>query len=212
MKKQVSLAGIILGALMPCAAFAEGIYIYGALGQAKAEDTQSINAIDLDDTGSASRFGIGYSVTENLALEAGYAKAGKVTATLNQNLTGTIFGKSATVNSGSGYSLEGDGYTLGGKLSLPLNDDLSLTARGGLYFWEANYEVFGAGTYDGQSLSGSVSGKYDDGTANYYGAGAAYKLSDQFAITFDYTSFTFDIQGVDQDASVYELGLTYSFE
>lgn len=69
-----------------------------------------------------------------------------------------------------------DGFTLAAKFSLPLTDFISLHARGGQLWWNTDYSVLGfKNSADGEEL--------------FWGLGASFYLTDNFAITLDYNRY-----------------------
>lgn len=73
-------------------------------------------------------------------------------------------------------SADTQGYTLALKVSLPLTDFLSLHAKGGQLWWDTDYEVL---DYKGNA----------DGKELFWGIGAAFSVTQNVAITFDYTRY-----------------------
>ncbi|RLT96033.1 porin family protein [Ketobacter sp.] len=77
---------------------------------------------------------------------------------------------------GNVASADTDGYTLALKGTLPLTDFFSLHAKGGQLWWNSDYEVVG---FDGSA----------DGDELFWGVGAAFAVTQNVEITFDYTRY-----------------------
>jgi opacity protein-like surface antigen len=77
---------------------------------------------------------------------------------------------------GNVASADTDGFTLALKGTLPITDFFSLHAKGGQLWWDSDYQVLG---YNGNA----------DGDELFWGVGAAFSVSSNVDITFDYTRY-----------------------
>lgn len=173
---------LIAAALMPGIALADaGLFFGGAMGSASVDDRVDDFAID-DDVLAWRAFG-GLSFGRLLAVEAGYQDFGEIDRTFD------LGGTTAVSN------LSADGWTLGGRVDLPLSRSVSLFGRGGVFAWQADIEVDG------------VRRAFDDDSNPYYGAGAAVMLSPRLSLLGDWTRYELD----EADADVFALGIEYRF-
>ncbi len=158
-----------------------GLYIGGSLGSAELdEDFSGIN-VDTD-SNAYSIFG-GLQIGSNLAIEGGYVNLGDFSEQVD--LGGIL----------SRAEFTGDGYTLGARLAFPMSSNLSIYARGGIFFWDSDVVI------DGFSFD-------TPGDENpYLGGGLKVDLNDNFSLLGEWTHYEFD--AVDTD--VLSIGFQYLF-
>lgn len=137
-------------------AVGEGIYVGGRLGTVKFEDS------DFKDERTVKSAFIGAGLNPYLGLQVDYIDFG---------------------NYGSGvFSAETTGFAPAVIGSLPLNEAISLYAKGGQLFWETDVDVDVLGFND--SL---------DGNEFFYGVGANLKISETLAVQLEYDRFKVDL-------------------
>jgi len=163
--RSTTLLGLTLAALLsPGLALADtGLYMDGAVGRASVDD----QGIDDNDTGF--RVGAGWRFVENFGAEIGYLDLGEV-------------GEEVAVG-GATASVETDGFYAGVAGKIPLydaNTGVYLSARAGLYFWDAT----------GRVRSGATSVRLDESSNDlYFGVGAGYDFNEQFGVGVAYDRY-----------------------
>lgn len=134
----------------------QGVYIGGSYGLLKVKD-----ADEFDDDNNAYSADIGAKFNRFFGVEGSYVDFGS-------------YGSDAA-------NAETDGLSLSAIGSLPLSDFVSLYAKGGMLWWNTDYEVLG--------FNGDI-----DGNEPFYGVGASFALSDAASIQLDYTRYNVEFQ------------------
>ena len=179
-KRASALLAVI--ALVPLSASADsGFFFGGSVGSATLDDDIDTFALDADST--SFRLNAGWQFSDFFALEVGYHDFGKFDEELD--LGGIL----------SDVDIRADGYTFGATMSVPMGSNLSLFGRAGGFIWEADARV------DGLRIEG-----FDDENL-YYGAGADFKVTDQFSLLGDWTRYELD----DTESDVISIGFRYRF-
>lgn len=159
MKGQIAALCLALSAL-PVAA--EGFYAFADLGTSEYE-LSADGATDSDDD-TALGLGAGYSFNSYIAAELAYRS----------------FGSISDVEDGVGGEIEASALQLSALGSVPLNEQFSLLGRLGLARMNADFDI----AYYGDSLSLS------DSTTNlFFGVGARYAFTEQFALRAEYNQY-----------------------
>lgn len=149
------------------------VYLGAALGKTEYKDAEEFG---VDDESSALEVNLGFYLQETLALEVSYLNLGDV--------TDFYLGSDVNVS----------GVTLSGKAVIPINREVDLYAKMGVYFWEMD-EIYRNQSY-----------YLDEGEDLIYGGGATIHL-DQFDLNFEYR--TFDLY--DMGTSLITVGLSFEF-
>ena len=173
---------ILVAFLLPSLASADtGLFVGASVGSSHLEDDFSNLNIDTDAT--AYRFVGGFQITDYFGIEAGYHNFGDFSETidLGQALSRT--------------EITADGWTLGGTLGLPLNEQISLYGRAGVFFWDADVEVNGF----------SIDVPEDENS--YYGGGAKIDVTQNLSLLGDWTRYELDTI----DSDVISIGFQYRF-
>lgn len=164
--RSLNLIGLALAAALALPTFAAadtGLYVDGAVGQASVDDE------GIDDNDTAFRLGVGYRFLENFGAEIGYLDLGEVSEEV------AIGGATASV--------EADGFYAGVSGRIPLyetNTGFFLSARAGLYFWDAT----------GRLRQGTTTVRLDDSDNDFYvGVGAGYDFNEQFGLGLTYDRY-----------------------
>ncbi len=185
-----------------------GLYITADIGYSKVE-TNFSSAVDVDDTGTAYSFGIGYSFNDYIAIEAGWLDVGQASASTSASSSGTLYGKSYTITGAATVEYEADGFYLGPIVSVPL-DKFKAYAKAGVYFWEMDASLFATGTliYDGIAYAANVKADASEsGEDLYFGLGASYDFTDQVAVRTDWTRYKVS----DHDIDIFAVGIVIKF-
>ena len=177
-------------------------YVFGGVGESDIETNISAGSgVNIDDTDTAFKLGVGYRFSEHFAAELGYVDLGEATVSTTSANNISIGGTTASLNG----SIENDvdGFIVGLRGDIPVYDSVNLFARAGIYVWDADASNSGTLTVGGNP----VSVEDDDGEDLYFGLGAEYMFSDHFGASIEYTRYDLDIG----DADVFSAGLRYFF-
>ncbi len=203
---------MVAGLLVASAASAQG-YVDVHLGQATA-DLPSISGWSLDKKDTTYSFNLGYKLNDTFSVEGGYTKLGEASYSSGTAVSGsgTANGTSVTAtNATFKLAAKADGYTLGLAADLPVNNTIDISARAGMFFWDAKATgTLTAGTLvvNGTTYAAgsSISGKLD-GSDLYLGLGASYKFNKAVRAGVNFTRY--DIDGTDVDT--WTASLRYNF-
>lgn len=178
-----TIPGLVLATfLLPSLANADpGLFIGASVGSSHLED--DFTNINIDTDATAYRFVGGFQLNDYLGLEAGYHNFGDFSETIDLGPISTR------------TDVDVDGWTLGGTLGLPLNEQLSLYGRAGVFFWDADVEVDGF----------SVDVPEDENP--YYGGGAKVDVTPNLSLLGDWTRYELD----NIDSDVISIGFQYRF-
>ena len=132
-----------------------GAYVGASYGLYKLKD-----ADDFDDDNTALQLILGADFNQYFAIEGSYVDFGD-------------FG-------GGGYKASVDGFTLAAKGSLPISAMVDLYAKGGVLFWQTDYDVLG---FDGDV----------DGTEPFVGVGASFALAPRLALNIEYVRYAVEV-------------------
>ncbi|MDH2915985.1 MAG: outer membrane beta-barrel protein [Gallionella sp.] len=175
-KSPVALAVATL--LSTSALAAEGLYAVADIGQSKVADVcqGTLGAgVSCTETGTGFRFGLGYQVNPNFAIEGGYLNVSEATKITD----------SASV---PGYTIsakaKGTALQVSGIGIYPVNDTFSVFAKAGL----ANVKVDVSGGVTPPIPGASLS---DSGTNNNlaWGLGVQFDFSQKLALRAQYEDF-----------------------
>ena len=157
-----------------------------------ASNTKIAMAIDCSSTNAWKAYA-GYRLSPTIALEGAYVKFGEHESSLQ-------VANSATTADHMSIKSKANGLNVSGVASAPLSDSLNLFGKMGALFWKnkTNVELTENSTTVGK---GSLS---QDGTDVSLGAGAEYKVNDNWGIRGEYEHFN----GL--DANMYSVGATFS--
>jgi len=178
-----TIPGLIVASfLLPSLASAESGPFFGASFGSSHFD-KDFSGFNIDTDANAYRFVAGFQLGDYLGLEAGYHNFGDFSETID------LGGFSALTK------VAADGWTLGGTLGLPLNEQFSLYGRAGVFFWDADVEV------DGFSIN------VPEDENPYYGGGAKVEVTSNLSLVGDWTRYELDTI----DSDVISIGLQYRF-
>ncbi len=172
MKNVKYLAASIL-ALSASLSHAQG-YIGASVGLSDIDTDIS----DFDDGTSIAVTG-GYKFLENFALEASYINFGD-----------------AEDNFVPVWTLEADGFNFAAVGIIPVNEQIELFAKVGMFMWDYSLNEAGYGEFFS-----------DDGNDLSYGFGAAVNLTEQFGLLIEYQKFELD----ELDVSNISFGARFNF-
>jgi hypothetical protein len=168
------------------------------------------SGVSVDDSSTVGNLTIGYKVTPSLSIEGAVIAGGEVSASIPSGDSGTLYGKSYSVNGVATIKAETEAYLLGLKYSGG-NGPLSINVKVGQLFWDVDYtaSLNGTVTYAGTSYSVSSSVKIlsEDGNDPYMGIGASYALKNGSFIELDFISTEIH----DTDVSGYGLSWVRKF-
>ncbi|EWH10865.1 OmpA-like transmembrane region [Catenovulum agarivorans DS-2] len=121
----------------------------------------NVDGDDFDEEDNAYTLYVGKQVHQMFSIEGGYIDFGQ-------------YGNDS-------YNSELDGYTLGFKLGLPVHDAVTVFAKGGRLWWDAELNA--------ATANGEV-----DGSDNFYGVGASFAVSQGWDLRLDYTRFDVEFE------------------
>lgn len=153
-----------------------GLYAGASLGRTMIDD--DLGGLPIDDEATAFSAKVGVDFGNNIALEGGYLNLGEVSV---NTLAGIIDG-------------EVDGGTVAAVFSLPVSDNLSLTAKAGMFFWQSEL----------RSPNFTFA---EDGEDLFYGIGLRADLNEQLSITGEWDRIKFD----EADANLLFVGVGFRF-
>ncbi|MFO1389422.1 porin family protein [Cellvibrio sp.] len=184
MRKHALVLGLVAAVSLPAAA--DGLYVFGDVGQSKFSG-------DISETDNALALGLGYNLNSTFSFELAYHDLGG-------------FGISDSVYEPSvGYidvdaSVDVTAYSLSALAKLPLSEKFDIYGR--LGYAHVSIDSKGTGSALGITVPVGVSDSENKAT---YGVGAAYKVNEKFALRADYVKFG------DMDLSSFTVGATYTF-
>ncbi len=173
MNKLIAVA--VLTSVIAAPALAEGFYAAADIGQSKAanacQGTLGVG-VSCSETGTGFRFGLGYQVNPNFAVEGGYLN---VSEAVKMTDTSSVPGYTITAT-GKGRALQ-----LAGVGIYPVNETFSVFAKAGL----ANVKVDVSGSVTPPLPGVSIS---DSGTDNNlaWGLGTQFNLGEKLAMRVQY--------------------------
>ncbi len=209
---------LILASLIATSAFAAdgGFYTYGAIGQSstnrKGQTDDAITGAGVtaftssaDQTDTAWKLQAGWRFNSYLAVEGGYVDLGKFTFDANYiaPFAGTRDG-----------SLKTEAWNLGLVGSLPINEQFSLFAKGGLFSYKAKFQC------SGTAIACPNPSRSDSGIPFYYGVGAAWNFNRNWFLRAEYEIYTnigerYNIDGSTgtsrSDVKIGSIGVGYRF-
>jgi OOP family OmpA-OmpF porin len=178
-----TVPGLILAALLlsPLAQADTGLFVGASFGSSHLDE--DFGGFNIDTDANAYRIVGGFQFGDYLGLEAGYHNFGDFEETVD------LGGLSSLTE------VTADGWTLGGTLGLPLNEQFSLYGRAGVFFWDADVEV------DGFSIN------VPEDENPYYGGGARVDVTSQLSLIGDWTRYELDTI----ESDVISVGFQYRF-
>lgn len=171
MNKFIAVA--VLTSVISAPALAEGFYGFADLGKGKIADacTGLTAGQTCSDSGTAFRFGGGYQLNQNLAIEAGYTNVSEASKFTDTSSPGVTVSATAKVTA----------FQLGGVGILPLNEQFSVFAKAGLA--HATTDISGTVT----GLPGVTYPSSSSKNNNFsWGLGAQYNLNNKLAVRAQY--------------------------
>lgn len=187
MKKHVLVLGLLAAVALPAAA--DGVYIFGDIGQTKfSGDTGSS-----DEKDNAVVVGLGYNLNSNFSFELGYHNLGGV------DISETIY-YPGVGNIDVDGSVDASAVQISAIAKLPLGDSFDVYGRLGY----ARIKVEATANASAQGINSSESDSASENKA-VAGVGAAYKVNEKFALRAEYIKFG------NTDISSITVGASYAF-
>ena len=184
MKVKNLIGALVLGISGASLASVEdpGFYVGSGLGEAEAQDASEYGLSN--DTDTAFRIYGGYEFSRLLTAEIGYLNLGDYTGTIP-----SIEGPAAT-------RVELDGFSIGLRPQIALNENWFAQVQIGVFLWEADAQV--------RSPVGIIRAN-DDGEDPYYGLGFGRSFGPSWQVSGEWTRFETD----ESDVDFINLALTY---
>ena len=181
MKKQFLALGLFTVIAVP--AFAEGIYVFGDIGQSKIE----IDWSNHSESNTSYSLGLGYAFNKNFAFEVGYRDLGKITLFTDEF---------ATANS--------DGSVIQASLlaKYPINDKVNIFGR--LGFAGVTYDY----KYQAFANSDNHFSSSDEQNKGVFGIGADYSINEHLSLRTEYNQYG---KFESLETSTLTVGAVYSF-
>jgi OOP family OmpA-OmpF porin len=189
---------------------ATGFFVEGTAGYGKF-DLGNTSGWTVDDKDSNWGLTGGYMFTPYFGVEGGYRDLGSASGSTG-TYSGTIYGRLATVTGTINASSDADGWLLGIRGNLPINNRFAIYGRVGWYRWDADLRASVAGTltWGGTVYTvGTTASSSESGTDPYYGLGMVYSLTPQVGIGIGYTHFR--LKDIDVKNDSFDVNLGYKF-
>ncbi len=155
--------------------------------------------ISVDESRIGWKLNVGFEVTNNVAIEAGYMDLNEVNAELNPVVSDPelFFNNSQKINPNSA-----DGFTLGSVYRYDITDNIGLTGSVGVFNWEGDFNT--------QSLNNnqSIGNDGNKGTDLYFGVGGGYQLSQDVSLSIEWEQYQLD----NDKAEMWSIGVNYHFK
>jgi len=190
MNKKYLLAGLFvasLGSTSIATAGAGDTYAGISLGNASSD----LSGLDIDDTIGWKVFG-GYALNDVLAIEGGYTSLGDADWTL----------PGFALPPGVSTSIETTGFEIAAVGNFPLNSQLSLFGKVGLFAWDVEISA--------SSPSGSASDS-TTGTDVFFGFGGQYEISGNLAVRASWERYAMEDDGEDLDIDFLSVSAVFGF-
>jgi hypothetical protein len=176
-------------------------YIGNAIGSRSAVGykqglTPTVTTLKVDDSRTGWKFNIGFDVSENVAIEAGYLDLNDV------NLEGSAevvdpqaFGKNT-------HPTSADGFTLSSTYRFNISQNFGLTGSIGVFNWDGD-------SASRELINDEELGKdSNSGTDFYFGLGGGYHLSQDVILSIEWERFQMD----KEDTDIWSIGVDYHFK
>ncbi len=175
-------------------------YSAGDLQQDLAALGWSINNPSVNDSGTAWKAYLGFTVNEYFAVEAGYADLGKVVTQYGASIPPTQV-NAILRDTFRIHPYQGDGWFAAAVVNWPVSPDrVNVFARLGLFGWESNLDVrvISGGT-------GSITDR-ESGTDTMYGFGVEWRINEQWSVTGEWERYK-----LNEWLDVPSIGLRFAF-
>jgi OmpA-OmpF porin, OOP family len=185
---------VVASSIAAPVAFAESQFgVFAALGQAKLSASFE-NSTSESNTDTSFAIGGLYVFNENFALEGRYEDFG--TFDYSESYYGESYAIKSDVNA----------LSLGVRAGGAVSDSINLYARLGVSSWDSDATFTVADSWGRGSVPIS-----DSGADLYYGVGAEFSLSSQWAITAEYSGLETELKEIEMDIKVTTLNLGVAF-
>lgn len=168
-------------------------------GEIVEELTTTVTNIAADDSRIGWKLNVGFDVTNNVAIEAGYMDLNDTSGEMNTVVSNPerFFNNAKKIHPNSA-----EGFTLGSVYHYNITDNIDLTGSVGLFNWEGDAQT--------QSLNSNPSIGSDDlkGTDLYFGLGGGYQLSQDVTLSIEWERYQLD----DDNAQMWSIGVNYHFK
>jgi opacity protein-like surface antigen len=159
----------------------------------------TVTNIAADDSRIGWKLNIGFDVTDNVAIEAGYMDLNDGNAQLNQlvNAPELFFSNAKKLHHNAT-----EGFSLGSSYHYNVSSNIGLTGSIGLFNWEG-------GELQPQSLNASpASGLEEGGTDVYFGLGGGYQLADDVTLKIEWERYQYN----NDNTEMWSIGVNYHFK
>lgn len=218
MKKTI-LTGALLLVMSASAMAAEGFYVYGGAGYAKADTDLSCESyagsagqarLDVDEKSFGLKLAGGYRFNDWFALEGSYVYLGKAQADLT--VKGHAYG--ADVDAKAAASMKAHVLAFDAVSLYPIAEKVDLFAKASIGLGYVETKLGFSGTVDGYKVAGGFS-ESDTRVFPKLGLGVEYQVTDKVAVRAEYERY-FSVSKdsdytVDADYDLLSVGVKYTF-
>ncbi|MFT4926319.1 MAG: hypothetical protein ACI8WB_002417 [Phenylobacterium sp.] len=159
----------------------------------------TVSNLTVDDSRTGWKLNIGFDVTQNVAIEAGYLDLKEVSLEGSAQVTDPeAFNNAAkTIHPNSA-----DGFTLGSTYRYSISQNFGLTGSVGLFNWDGDFNTRALAAPQTDAGKDSTSG-----TDFYFGLGGGYEVFDDVTLSIEWERYKLD----KEDAEVWSIGVDYHF-
>lgn len=155
------------------------------------------NAIDVDDKGIGGGLFLGYQFTSVFSLQAGYISLGERSVSFNGSSTDLA---SYYANAEKVYPQSGEGLSIHAAMSIPLSENIKLSAKAGIFDWEGDFLT--------NEVAQQVGRDKIDGRDAWYGLELNYRLKNSVQLYASASRFQLDRD----DNHLYSIGVRYFWD
>lgn len=157
-----------------------------------------VNRFNVEDASVGWKFNVGFDLTRNFAIKAGYMDLNDANGETN-----SIISDPAIFDQGNkGPTNTAEGFSLGSVYRYNVTDALDFTGSVGVFNWEGNLEPQALG--GGSPLIGDQTG----GTDIYFGLGGGYQINEDVSLSIEWEHYKLN----DEDTDMLSIGVNYHFK
>lgn len=197
----------LLALAVPLAAQAQ-FFVEGTFGAAKADlNDFRDQGFAADEAAGTWSVGMGYMFNRHLGIEAGYRAIGDIEIGSPGGASGSFAGLPFVTAGPAALEADARGIYVGPVFETYI-ERFRLLGRIGMFLWESEVDVSGAGTYAGQAIPAAGIRDKRDGLDPYVGLGVSYSLTDRAFLGLSWTGYRV-LDEIRVDA--WDLRLKFSF-
>jgi len=198
--QRFTLAAAALAVTFSSSGFAAGSNFYASISAGDADNDMGMGTsadFIVDDSDLAYGLSVGYRINRYFAIEAGYQDLGESSVIGigaggagpgGAGGPGNAFGDTIRMQGDASLYTDTSGFTLGAAASYPVNNQLDVYAKAGVFVWDTDYDYDGGVTINGVDYSGTGSVS-DDGSDFYYGLGGRWNVNERVGVGFEWVHY-----------------------